>query len=186
VIRPFKGIYPEIDRTAFISETAVIVGDVHVGAETGIWFNAVVRGDVNSIRIGCRTNVQDLSILHVTGRKGESDPGSPLFIGDDVTIGHHCTIHGCTIENGAFIGMNAVVMDRVVVGAGAMVAAGSLVTETTIIPSGTLWVGSPAKYKRDLTENEKTRMSSVAASYVELAKIYREPYTSVTLENDLP
>ena len=186
MIRPFKCVSPTIDRTAFISETAVIIGDVQVGAETGIWFNVVVRGDVNSIEIGCRTNIQDLSILHVSSRKSESDAGSPLFIGDNVTIGHNCTIHGCRLENGAFIGMNAVVMDKVVVGSGAMVAAGSLVTEGTIIPPGTLWVGSPARFKRTLTEDEKIRTASITASYIELAKVYREPYTSVSLENDLP
>jgi gamma-carbonic anhydrase len=186
VIRPFKGVYPKIDRTAFISETAVIIGDVHIGADTGVWFNVVIRGDVNSIRIGCRTNIQDLSMLHVTGKKSESNPGSPLFIGDDVTIGHNCTIHGCTLENGAFVGMNAVVMDKAVVGAGAMVAAGSLVTEGTIIQPGTLWVGSPARLKRALTEDEKIRATSIAASYIELAGVYRAPYTSVGLENNLP
>jgi len=186
VIRPFKGVSPTIDRTAFISETAVIIGDVQVGAETGIWFNVVVRGDVNSIKIGCRTNIQDLSILHVSSRKSEGDTGCPLFIGDDVTIGHNCTIHGCTLENGAFIGMNAVVMDRVVVGAGAMVAAGSLVTEGTILSPGTLWMGSPARFKRALTEDEKIRAASITASYIELAGVYREPYTSVSIENNLP
>jgi len=186
VIRPFKGVAPTIDRTAFISETAVIIGDVQVGAETGIWFNVVVRGDVNSIKIGCRTNIQDLSILHVSSGKGESDIGSPLFIGDNVTIGHNCTIHGCRLEDGAFIGMNAVVMDKVIVGSGAMVAAGSLVTEGTIIPPGTLWVGSPARFKRSLTEDEKVRTASITASYIELAGVYREPYTSVSLENNLP
>lgn len=186
MIRPFKSIRPKVDRTAFISETAVIIGDVQIGAESGIWYNVVIRGDVNSIRIGCRTNIQDLSILHVTSRKSESDPGAALFIGNDVTVGHHCTIHGCTLENGAFIGMNAVIMDRVVVGSGAMVAAGSLVTEGTIIPPGTLWVGSPAKFKRNLGENDKNRASFIAASYIDLAKVYRESYIQAAPESDLP
>ena len=186
MIRPFKGVCPSIDPSAFIAETAVIIGDVQIGAESGIWFNVIIRGDVNSIRIGCRTNIQDLSILHVTGRKNDNDSGAPLFIGSDVTIGHNCTIHGCRVENGAFIGMSAVVMDRVVVGSGSMVAAGSLVTEGTVIPPGTLWVGSPARYKRTLGEEEKRRMTSTAVSYIELARVYRDPYTSVRLENDLP
>ena len=186
MIRPFNNVYPIIDRTAFISETAVIIGDVQVGAETGIWFNVVIRGDVNSIRIGSRTNIQDISILHVTSRKNEYNSGAQLFIGDDVTVGHNCTIHGCRLENGSFIGMNAVVMDKVVVGSGAMIAAGSLVTEGTIIPPGTLWIGSPARFKRALTEEEKNRTSSITASYIDLARAYRKPYTSVSLGNDLP
>ncbi len=180
MIRPFKEIFPTIDRTAYISETAVIIGDVQVGAHSGIWFNVVIRGDVNSIEVGCHTNIQDQSTLHVSGRKNESDPGAPLYIGDDVTVGHNCTIHGCRLENGVFIGMNSVIMDKVVIGSGAMVAAGSLVTEGTVIPPGTLWLGSPARYTRALSESERIRNAAIAASYVELADVYRDQYPSVT------
>jgi len=178
MIKPFKSIYPEIDADAFVSETAVIIGDVHIGSQSSIWYNVVVRGDVNSIRIGRRTNIQDLSLLHVAGIKGDSRPGFPLFIGDNVTVGHKVTLHGCTVENSAFIGMNAMIMDGVVVGEGAMVAAGSLVTEKTVIPPWTLWMGSPAKLKRDLSADEKMRLLELAESYVNLSKIYIEESTS--------
>ena len=172
MIRPFNNIHPVIDKRAFISETSVIIGDVNIGAQSSIWYNVVIRGDVNYIRIGCRTNIQDLSVLHVTGNKDETRSGFPLIIGDNVTVGHHVTLHGCTIENGAFVGMNSVVMDRVVIGEGAMVAAGSLVTEGTFIPPDTLWMGSPARFKRSLVDNEKRRSKELAESYVSLSKQY--------------
>lgn len=151
----------------------MIIGDVHIGRNSSIWFNVVVRGDVNSIRVGDRTNVQDLSVLHVTGHKDEITPGAPLTIGNDVTIGHSTVIHGCTIEDGAFIGMKAMVMDRVTVGKGAMIAAGSLVPEGTVIPPGTLWLGSPAKFTRILGEDEKVKAAAIALSYASLSKLYK-------------
>ena len=151
MIKAFQGIHPTIDSTAFVAETAVIIGDVEMGAQSSVWYNCVVRGDVNHIRIGARSNVQDLSMLHVTHKKHVDDPGAPLIIGDDVTIGHSVTLHGCTLQNGCFIGMQAMVMDLAVVGEGALVGARALVTEGTVIPPHTLWVGAPAKYKRDLT-----------------------------------
>ncbi len=172
MIRPFQGILPEIDPSAFIAETAVIIGDVRIGPRSGIWYNCVVRGDVNFIRIGSRTNIQDLSMLHVTHRKSPDDPGAPLIIGDDVTVAHSVTLHGCTVENGAFIGMQAVVMDKAVVGEGALVGARSLVTENTIIPPHTLWMGSPARYKRDLTPAEIDRLRKSAENYVKYALQY--------------
>jgi carbonic anhydrase/acetyltransferase-like protein (isoleucine patch superfamily) len=173
VIRPFKGIHPIIDTTAFVAETAVIIGDVEIAAGCGIWYNTVIRGDVNHIRIGCNTNIQDLCMLHVTHRKHAGDPGAPLLIGDNVTVAHSVTLHGCTIENGAFIGMQAVVMDRVVVGEEALVGARALVTEGTVIPPRTLWLGSPARFKRDLTPEELERIRRSAANYVRYAEDYR-------------
>jgi len=172
MIRSFNNIYPSIDVTAFVSETSVIIGDVHIGSQSSIWYNVVIRGDVNSIRIGSRTNIQDLSLLHVTGKKDARCPGFPLFIGDNVTVGHKVTLHGCRVENNAFIGMNAMIMDGVVVGEGALVAAGSLVTERTVIPPWTLWMGAPAKLKRSLSEEEKIQSIERVASYVNLAKTY--------------
>jgi len=141
MIRPFKGMSPQIAPSAFIAETAVVIGDVTIGPESSIWYNVVARGDVNFIRIGARSNIQDLSMLHVTHKKHADDPGAPLVIGDDVTVGHSVTLHGCTIGNGAFIGMQAMVMDNAVVGEGALVGARSLVTEGTVIPPHTLWGG---------------------------------------------
>ena len=173
MIKSLSGISPKIEASAYIADSAVIIGDVHIGKSSSIWFNVVVRGDVNYIRIGDRTNIQDLSLLHVTGRKDEDNPGAPLRIGNDVTIGHSTTIHGCTIEDGAFIGMKAMVMDRVTVGKGAMVAAGSLVPEGTVIQPGTLWLGSPAKFKRILTTEEQVRAAAIAVSYADLANKYK-------------
>lgn len=172
MIRSFQGMQPQIDPSAFIAETAVIIGDVTVGAESSIWYNVVARGDVNFIRIGARSNIQDLTMLHVTHRKHADDPGAPLIIGDDVTVGHSVTLHGCTIENGAFIGMQAMVMDRAVVGEGALVGARALVTEGTIIPPHTLWVGAPARYKRDLTPQEIEWLKRSAGNYVRYSRQY--------------
>jgi carbonic anhydrase/acetyltransferase-like protein (isoleucine patch superfamily) len=170
VIRPFKGKAPKIDQSAFIAEGAVIIGDVAIGKESSIWYNCVVRGDVNFIAIGDRTNIQDLSMLHVTHKKNAEDPGAPLIIGNDVTVGHSVTLHGCRIEDGAFVGMQAIIMDNVVVGKGSLIGARALVTEGTVIPPGTLWVGAPAKYKRDLTPDEVAWLSKSAGNYVRYSR----------------
>ena len=172
MIRSFQGTAPKIDPTAFIAETAVIVGDVEIGAQSSIWYNVVARGDVNFIRVGSRTNIQDLSMLHVTHRKNEDDPGAPLVIGDDVTVGHSVTLHGCTIGNGAFIGMQSIVMDKAVIGEGALVGARSLVTERTVVPPYTLWVGTPAKFKRELTTEEVAWLKKSPQNYVNYALQY--------------
>ena len=172
MIRSFQGISPQIDPTAFIAETAVVIGDVTIGAQSSIWYNCVARGDVNFIRIGNRSNIQDLSMLHVTHKKHADDPGAPLIIGDDVTVGHSVTLHGCTLGNGSFIGMQAIIMDKVVVGEGALIGARSLVTEGTVIPPHTLWVGAPAKYKRDLNPDEVAWLQRSAGNYVNYALQY--------------
>jgi carbonic anhydrase/acetyltransferase-like protein (isoleucine patch superfamily) len=172
MIRPFKGVHPKIHDSAFIADTAVVIGDVEIGVESSIWFNTVVRGDVNLIRIGDRTNIQDLSLLHVTHRKHADDQGAPLLIGNDVTVAHSVTLHGCTIESGAFIGMQAIVMDHAVVGEQALVGARSLVTEGTVIPPRTLWLGSPARYRRDLTTQELERLGKSSKNYVQYSKEY--------------
>ena len=172
MIRSFQGMQPRIDASAFVAETAVVIGDVEMGPESSIWYNCVARGDVNFIRIGARSNVQDLSMLHVTHRKNADDPGAPLIIGDDVTIGHSVTLHGCTLENGCFIGMQAIVMDKVVVGEGALVGARSLVTEGAVIAPHTLWVGAPARYKRDLNPEEIAWLEKSAGNYVNYALQY--------------
>jgi carbonic anhydrase/acetyltransferase-like protein (isoleucine patch superfamily) len=172
MIKAFQDTSPIIDPTAFIAETAVIIGDVEIGPQSSVWYNCVVRGDVNRIRIGARSNVQDLSMLHVTHRKHEGDPGAPLIIGDDVTIGHCVTLHGCTLHNGCFIGMQAMVMDHAVVGEGALIGARALVTEGTVVPPHTLWVGAPARYKRDLTPEEEAWLKKSADNYVKYALQY--------------
>lgn len=172
MIRSFQGMSPQIDPSAFIAETAVIVGEVTIGAQSSVWYNVVARGDVNFIRIGNRSNIQDLTMLHVTHRKHADDPGAPLIIGDNVTVGHSVTLHGCTVKDGAFIGMQAIVMDKVVVGEGALVGARSLVKEGTIIPPHTLWIGAPAVYKRDLTPEERAWLGRSADNYVKYSRQY--------------
>ncbi|MBI5137080.1 MAG: gamma carbonic anhydrase family protein [Nitrospirae bacterium] len=161
MLRPYKGILPKVDPSAFVDASAQVIGDVVIGAESGIWMGVVVRGDVNTIRIGARTNVQDNSVLHVTRRT------HPLVIGDDVTIGHGVIVHGCTLNNHAFIGMGATVMDGAVVGEFAMVGAGSLVTQGKEIPPRTLAIGSPARVVRELTDDEVERIRRSARNYVQ-------------------
>jgi len=174
MIRPFKMMHPAIDPSVFIAETAVVIGDVSVGPESSLWYNVVARGDVNAISIGARSNIQDLTMLHVTHKKHADDPGAPLVIGDDVTVGHSVTLHGCTLNNGCFIGMQAMVMDKAVVGDGALVGARALVTEGTIIPPNTLWVGTPARYKRDLTADEVAWLKKSAGNYVRYSREFLE------------
>lgn len=161
-----KGVKPAIDPTARVFEPAVVAGDVVVGAESSIWFGCVVRGDVNRIRIGKRTNVQDLSALHVTRRRHD------LHIGDGVTIGHMCLLHGCRIEDFAFVGMGSIVMDGAVLGERCMVGAGSLVTEGTVIPPRHLAFGRPARVVRPLTAEELAHLERSAENYVNDMKSY--------------
>ncbi len=158
---------PKIDPTAMILPGAHVLGDVHLGKESSIWFNSVVRGDVNYIRIGERTNVQDNSVIHVSYK------ASPTIIGSDVTIGHCVMLHACTIANFVLVGIQSVVLDDVEIGDYCIVGAGSLVTARTKIPSGTMAFGRPAKVVRDLTEEERAKIAFNAGHYVNLAKTYR-------------
>jgi carbonic anhydrase/acetyltransferase-like protein (isoleucine patch superfamily) len=169
MIRPYKGVHPKIHPTVFIDESAVVIGDVEIGEYSSIWFNSVVRGDVNYIRIGKRTNVQDLCMLHVT--RGTH----PLIIGDGITVGHSVTLHGCTVQTGCLIGMGSTILDGAVIGEESLVAAGSLVTERMVVPPRTLVMGSPAKTKRDLTGKEIERLRQSAQNYVDDARSYRLP-----------
>ena len=167
MIRPFKGISPKIAESAFIAEGAVVIGEVTIGKEASIWYNCVVRGDVNFISIGERTNIQDGTIVHVATADG------PTLIGNDVLIGHAAIIHGCTLEDGCFIGMAATVMDNAVVEREAMVAAGALVTPGKRVKARQLWAGAPAKFMRELTEIEVAQMKVQTARYADLADAYR-------------
>ena len=164
---PFGEYVPLINPTAFVAPDATIIGDVEVGARSGIWFKCVLRGDVRSIRVGDATNIQDATIVHVTRRRAST------MIGSHVTIGHRAIIHGCTLEDSCFIGMAATVMDEAVVESGAMVAAGALVTTRKRVGAGQLWGGAPAKYMRDLTVEEKAYMADAATHYAELGESYR-------------
>jgi gamma-carbonic anhydrase len=170
-IRPYCGKRPQIAASAYIDPAAVIIGDVVIGEDSSAWPCSVIRGDVHYIRVGARTNIQDGSILHVMRNE------YPLILGDDVTIGHSVTLHGCTIESRCLIGMGAVILNGVVVGAGSIVAAGTLLTERTVIPPGSLVMGSPGKVKRPLREPENASIDAYAKRYVEYKNIYREEPT---------
>ncbi|MDE6152924.1 MAG: gamma carbonic anhydrase family protein [Muribaculaceae bacterium] len=172
LIIPLRGIDPKIGRDCFLAPNATIVGDVTMGDECSIWFNTVLRGDVNTITIGNRVNIQDGSVLHTLYQK------STIEIGDDVSIGHNVTIHGAKIHNLALIGMGAVVMDDAVVGEGALVAAGSVVLSRTVIGPNELWCGSPAKFIK-MVEPEKAREMNqkIARNYLMYSKWYDETDT---------
>lgn len=166
MIRSFQGIKPTIPTSCFIEETAVVIGDVVMGVDCSVWFNAVIRGDVNYIRIGGRTNVQDLCMLHVT------HDTNPLIIGNDVTIGHHVVLHGCTIHDRVLVGMGAIIMDGAVIGEDSVVGAGALVVEGTVVPPKSVILGSPAKVKRPVTEKELAWVRESAGNYVKYARRY--------------
>jgi carbonic anhydrase/acetyltransferase-like protein (isoleucine patch superfamily) len=164
LVRPFGALRPRIASTAFLAETAVVVGDVEIGEESSIWFGAVLRGDVGFIKVGRRSNVQDLSMLHM------SRDLSNTVIGDEVTIGHSVVIHGAKIGDGALIGMGAILMDNVEVGAEALVAAGTLLPPNFVVPPRTLVRGSPGKVVRELTEEEWRQGRMLAERYVGVAR----------------
>jgi gamma-carbonic anhydrase len=166
MIRTFQGMKPTIPKSCFIEETGVVIGDVVMGEDCSVWFHAVIRGDVHSVRIGDRTNVQDLCILHVT------HDTHPLVIGNDVTIGHNVILHGCTIKDRVLIGMGAIIMDGAVIGEDSVVGAGALVTEGTIVPPKSLIFGSPAKVKRPVTKHELAWIKESAGNYVTYARQY--------------
>lgn len=166
MILPYLDITPAIDQTAFIAESAHIIGKVKIGGRSSVWFNTVIRGDVHEIEIGARTNIQDGTIIHVT------TGGIGTHIGDDVTIGHGAILHDCTLEDACFIGMGALVMDKAVIESGAMVAAGSLVPPGRIVKSGEVWGGRPAKFMREMTDEEKGYIGVSAQRYVELGRQY--------------
>jgi carbonic anhydrase/acetyltransferase-like protein (isoleucine patch superfamily) len=166
LILPYQGKMPKISKDAFMAPTAAVIGDVEIGAETGVWFGVVIRGDMNVIRIGRRVNIQDATVVHVDSRKYGT------FIGDDVTIGHSAIIHACTLHARCFIGMQACIMDGAVVESGAMVAAGALVTPGKVVKAGELWAGSPAKAVRPVGPREIEMIERVPPEYWQLAQDY--------------
>lgn len=162
MIRNWKNKSPQIDPSAFVEESAQVIGDVTIGAESSIWFNTTIRGDVNYITIGKRTSIQDGSVLHVT-----KSPSWPLIIGDNITVGHSVTLHGCTIEGPALIGMGATVMDGAILKPNVVIAAGALVPEGMVVEENTLLMGMPAKPKRKLTDKEVEWLQVSAQNYVD-------------------
>ncbi|MNI24047.1 dTDP-3-amino-3,6-dideoxy-alpha-D-galactopyranose 3-N-acetyltransferase [compost metagenome] len=162
----YKGLMPSLDSTVFVAEGAKIIGDVSIGSESSIWYNAVLRGDLAEIMVGNRCNIQDGVIGHVNSDQ-------PLVVMDDVSVGHGAIIHGCTIGKGTLIGMGAIVLNGAQIGEYALVGAGSLITENTVIPPYTLSLGSPARVVRELTENDLLRMKRTTDGYVVKGQEYR-------------
>lgn len=167
MIRPYRGTTPTVAPSVFVAESAEIIGDVVIGEDSSVWFHAVVRGDVNFIRIGSRTNIQDGAILHVT------HDARPLIIGSDITVGHGAIVHACTVNNGCLIGMGSIVLDGAVIGRNSLVAAGSLVKMNEIVPEGVLVAGTPARVVRELSPPEIASILESASGYVETAKYYQ-------------
>ena len=171
-VRTFKGHTPQLAAKAWVDESAVVLGDVTLGADSSVWPMAVVRGDMHTIRIGARTSIQDGSVLHITHAGPFNPDGYPLIIGDEVTVGHKVTLHGCTLGNRILVGMGAIVMDGVVVEDEVVIGAGSLVPPGKRLESGYLYVGSPVKQARPLTDKERSFFSYSANNYVKLKDEY--------------
>lgn len=170
--RPYKGLYPNIAPDCYIDESAVLIGDIQVGSNSSIWPLVAARGDVNHIRIGARTNVQDRTVLHVTRKSSSHPDGYPLLIGDDVTIGHKCMLHGCIIGNRVLIGMGAIIMDGAVIGDDVFIGAGALIPPGKVLHSGHLYIGSPCKQARTLSADEIAFLKTSAQNYVALKNDY--------------
>lgn len=164
---PFNEKHPSVADSAFVAENAIVIGDVEIGEGASIWYGSVVRGDVNYIRIGDRTNIQDCSVIHVSSKT------HPTVLENDITFGHRVTLHGCYVETGCLIGIGSILLDGVHVGRNSLVAAGSLLTPGTIIPPRSMVMGSPAKVKRELTDEEVAGIEKNVEGYVELAAFYR-------------
>jgi carbonic anhydrase/acetyltransferase-like protein (isoleucine patch superfamily) len=171
LIRAFRGRKPQIAASAYIDQQAVIIGDVTIGADSSVWPGVVIRGDVNFIRIGSRTNIQDGSILHVMRDT------HPLILGDAVTIGHGVVLHGCTIDSRCLIGMGSIILNGAKIGAGSIVAAGTLVPEGTNVPPGSLFMGHPGKFRRALTDADQASIDAYAERYVEYKDAYKSEKT---------
>ena len=178
-IRSYKGIAPKIGQDVYIDETAVLVGDIKIGDDSSVWPLVAARGDVNHIHIGQRTNIQDGSVLHVTHKNKENPDGYPLIIGNDVTIGHKVMLHGCTIQDRVLVGMGAIILDNVVVEQEVMIGAGSLVPPNKVLESGYLYVGSPVKQARPLTDKERAFLQKSADNYVQNKNDYLDSVSPV-------
>ena len=169
LIRSVRGFTPRFADEPFLAETAVVIGDVVMGGNCSVWYNAVVRGDVNSIRIGDRVNIQDGAVLHCTFERAS------LAIGNDVSIGHNAIVHGCTIHDKVLVGMGSIVMDHAVIGEGSVIAAGAVVLQNTIVEPGSLMAGVPAKRVREVgAELSKNEIERIARNYLKYASWFKE------------
>lgn len=175
MIRSYQGKLPQIPATCYIDPSAQILGDVILGERSSVWMNAVLRGDVNSIRVGSCSNVQDCSVLH--GQRNLY----PVVVGDWVTIGHNATVHGCVVEDGCLIGIGARVLNHCRIGEGSIIAAGSVVPEHTVVPPRTLWAGVPAKMRRELTDKDRELIREYAQNYLDYVEIYLNEETGAAL-----
>jgi carbonic anhydrase/acetyltransferase-like protein (isoleucine patch superfamily) len=180
-ITSYLGFEPTIGKRAYLHESAQVIGDVQIGEDSSVWCNAVLRGDVNHIHVGRCTNIQDFTMGHVSHRNEHNPNGTPLIIGDYVTIGHGVIMHGCTIGNECLVGMGVILMDDVLVGANVMIGAGTLVPPGKVLESGFLYLGRPAKQVRPLTPEELAHIRYLAEHYVRLKENYREPELALAL-----
>jgi len=168
MIRSYQGRLPLIPASCYVDGSAQLIGDVTLGERSSVWMNAVLRGDVNSIRVGANSNVQDCAVLH--GQRNLY----PVIVGDWVTIGHNATVHGCVIEDEVVIGMGATILNNSRIGAGSIIAAGAVVPEHTVVPPRTLWAGVPAKMRRELGERDRALIREYAQNYLDYVEIYRK------------
>ena len=168
MIRSYKGISPTIPSSCYVDDSAQIIGDVVLGEHASVWMNAVLRGDVHSIRIGAHSNIQDCSVLH--GMKEQYG----VFLGEYVTVGHNVTLHGCTIEDRCLIGMGSIILNGARIGAGSIIAAGTLIPEKTIVEPGSLWMGSPGKFRRKLEQKDTDSIMRYANNYLGYKGAYLE------------
>ncbi len=162
----YKNFFPEISDKAFVAPTAVVIGDVKIEGGASVWFGAVLRGDIDKIRIGKNTSIQDNTVIHVTGGK------YPTLVGNNVIVGHGCILHGCVIEDGALIGMGAVIMDNAKIGKNSIIAAGSVVVPGTVVPENSVYAGIPAKFKREVKPNDLSEMKRILANYSKVTDNY--------------
>jgi carbonic anhydrase/acetyltransferase-like protein (isoleucine patch superfamily) len=166
MIRSYQGLTPQFPASCYVDLSAQLIGDVTLGENSSVWMNAVLRGDVNSIRVGANSNVQDCAVLH--GQRNLY----PVNVGDWVTIGHNATVHGCTVGDMVVIGMGATVLNNSRIGEGCIIAAGAVVPEGTVVPPRTLWAGVPAKMRRELTDKDRALILEYAQNYLDYVKIY--------------
>lgn len=177
IILPYEGTWPEIADDAFVAPNAVVIGNVKIGPQSSIWFNAVVRGDIAPITIGDRTSVQDGTVVHV-------NMDAPCVIGNDVTIGHGALIHGTTIHDGVLVGMGAIIMSYSEVGEGAVIAAGAVITERTVVPDKAVMVGMPAKQRSALDESQSENLAAIPARYVRVSRRYIAELTELEASDE--